>query len=318
MLKAVAGGGGAASGVTIGTSVITGGTNTRVLFDDSGVIGESAGLTFVKATGTLGLSGGAALGAGSWAAPIPVPYFRSSTVNQTGVLDVLANGAGFGAWIDVGTDFTINQTDGTFGSIGYYSGNGVGHTGTEKYAFVEQKTLGAGDAAPLVFNPTNSVKIGLNCIVPTEQWHAKLDQNSPSRFVAENANASTAAIAGFEARNAADANAYMRIRTNGTGFTTNGGYVQNYGILDSGPNLAGMNVVVRTGSFGIYTNGLAAGNLALTVDTNQKIIVASGKSFQLGNAAVTGLTPGALAALTNSTLILLDSSGQAYRVPAII
>ena len=43
--------GGAAAGITIGTSVITGGTNTRVLFDDNGVVGESAGFVYVKATG---------------------------------------------------------------------------------------------------------------------------------------------------------------------------------------------------------------------------------------------------------------------------
>lgn len=51
MLKAVAGGGG--GGITPGTTVITGGTNTRVLFDDNGVVGESGGLTYVKGTGTL-------------------------------------------------------------------------------------------------------------------------------------------------------------------------------------------------------------------------------------------------------------------------
>lgn len=64
MLKAVVGGsgGGSAAGITIGTSIITGGTDTRVLFDDAGVVGESAGVTYVKATGMLsaGLSGSAA------------------------------------------------------------------------------------------------------------------------------------------------------------------------------------------------------------------------------------------------------------------
>lgn len=54
MLKAVAvAASSAASGITAGTSVITGGTNTRVLFDDSGVIGESAGLTYTKASSLL-------------------------------------------------------------------------------------------------------------------------------------------------------------------------------------------------------------------------------------------------------------------------
>lgn len=55
MLKAVASQSLAAAGITIGTSVITGGTNTRVLFDDSGVVGEDAGLTYNKSTSALAL-----------------------------------------------------------------------------------------------------------------------------------------------------------------------------------------------------------------------------------------------------------------------
>lgn len=46
-------GGGGGGGVTIGTTAITGGTDTRVLFDDGEKVGESAGLTYVKASGTL-------------------------------------------------------------------------------------------------------------------------------------------------------------------------------------------------------------------------------------------------------------------------
>src|ERR1700687_2604365 len=46
-----AGGGG--GGITIGTTAITSGTDTRVLFDDGGKVGESAGLTYVKGTSTL-------------------------------------------------------------------------------------------------------------------------------------------------------------------------------------------------------------------------------------------------------------------------
>ncbi len=62
MLKAVSGGGGAASGITIGTSVITGGTNKRILFDDNGVIGENAALVFDKTLGQVGLTGASTTG----------------------------------------------------------------------------------------------------------------------------------------------------------------------------------------------------------------------------------------------------------------
>ena len=45
--------GSGSSGITVGTTTITSGTNTRVLFDDAGTVGESAGLTYTKATGLL-------------------------------------------------------------------------------------------------------------------------------------------------------------------------------------------------------------------------------------------------------------------------
>lgn len=48
------------------------------------------------------------------------------------------------------------------------------------------------------------------------------------------------------------------------------------------------------------------------------VIIGTGKGFQLGNNATTGLTAGVLAALTNATVVIIDGSGQAYRVPCII
>ena len=44
-------------GITIGTTAITSGTDTRVLFDDAGVIGEDAGFTYVKGTDALTVVG---------------------------------------------------------------------------------------------------------------------------------------------------------------------------------------------------------------------------------------------------------------------
>lgn len=55
MLKAVAAssGGGAASGITIGTSVITGGTDKRLFYDNNGVVGETAQWTYNNSSGLL-------------------------------------------------------------------------------------------------------------------------------------------------------------------------------------------------------------------------------------------------------------------------
>jgi len=51
--RPIQGSGGGASGLTVGTTTITSGTNTRVLFNDSGVVGEDSGFTFTKATDAI-------------------------------------------------------------------------------------------------------------------------------------------------------------------------------------------------------------------------------------------------------------------------
>lgn len=48
------------------------------------------------------------------------------------------------------------------------------------------------------------------------------------------------------------------------------------------------------------------------------VTVASGSALKLGNSAVTGLVAGAVAALTTATIVIVDASGQAYRVPCVI
>lgn len=48
------------------------------------------------------------------------------------------------------------------------------------------------------------------------------------------------------------------------------------------------------------------------------ITLTSGIALQLGNAATTGLTPGVLAATTNASIVIKDSSGTSYRVPCIV
>lgn len=70
---------------------------------------------------------------------------------------------------------------------------------------------------------------------------------------------------------------------------------------------------------GSATNLLLQYNATTTLSmTATGALVASGKTFTLGNAATTGLTAGVLAALTNASVVIFDSTGQAYRVPCII
>ena len=80
---------------------------------------------------------------------------------------------------------------------------------------------------------------------------------------------------------------------------------------------AGGSIVFRTapaGSSGTTQNALAT---VLTLTTTGAV-VASGKTLTLGNAAVTGLVAGVLAATTNASIVITDSGGQAYRIPCII
>lgn len=67
----------------------------------------------------------------------------------------------------------------------------------------------------------------------------------------------------------------------------------------------------------MYGGPIATPSAAITVPITSGNIVFGG-GVQLSNAAVTGLSAGALAATTNASIVLFDSGGQAYRVPCII
>lgn len=74
------------------------------------------------------------------------------------------------------------------------------------------------------------------------------------------------------------------------------------------------------------TNGTLTGTLAVTgastvtgvLTANGGLTIGSGQALKLGNAATTGLTAGVLAATTNATISITDSTGQVYRIPCII
>lgn len=86
------------------------------------------------------------------------------------------------------------------------------------------------------------------------------------------------------------------------------------------------NLDSHTWSLGFGTSNSSLGtstltwtdNGALTLTPTTSVVIASGKIFQIGNAAITGLGAGVLSALTNSSIVITDSTGQAYRIPCII
>ncbi len=105
-------GGVPATSITIESTAITGGTDTRFLYDDAGLIGESAGLTYTKATpavnvvsAAFGLSG--AISAPTWT----TNGVRYKNVAATLTDTTAATGTTATAYTDVGGGNTIAATN---------------------------------------------------------------------------------------------------------------------------------------------------------------------------------------------------------------
>ena len=102
-------------GITIGTTTITGGTDTRVLFNDGGVVGEDAGLTYVKGTDALTIVGPLSAGASTLgdttATSLTVDTLTTGVTLDTdgdGALSLQSASSGFAEEIRVNLDDTSN------------------------------------------------------------------------------------------------------------------------------------------------------------------------------------------------------------------
>lgn len=90
------------------------------------------------------------------------------------------------------------------------------------------------------------------------------------------------------------------------------------GSLSTGSGTSG-DIIFQTGATGAGSTAQNTATTALTIKgATQAVVVASGKTFQIGNAATTGLSAGVLAGQTNASIVITDSGGQAYRIPCII
>lgn len=102
----------------------------------------------------------------------------------------------------------------------------------------------------------------------------------------------------------------------GLGSNITGG-VLNIGTRGTGTGVGG---VINFQSHAAGASSSTLGTLATVMQITSATLVtlSSGVALRLGNAATTGLTAGVDAALTNATIVLQDSTGQAYRIPCII
>jgi len=102
----------------------------------------------------------------------------------------------------------------------------------------------------------------------------------------------------------------------GVGSNITGGTL-NIGTRGTGTGTGGI-INFQSHAAGASSSTLGTLATVLSISSSTLITVASGVSLKLGNAATTGLGAGVLAALTNASIVLTDSTGQAYRIPCII
>lgn len=143
--------GGGSSGITISTTTITGGTDTRVLFDDAGTVGEDAGLVFNKTTNFLTVTGGGITLSTSTINKVTItPPATSATFTiadgKTFTISNTLTLAGTDSTVMTfpSTSATIARTDAANTFTGHQTIEGVtstGATGTGRFVFDNTPTL---------------------------------------------------------------------------------------------------------------------------------------------------------------------------------
>jgi len=117
-------------------------------------------------------------------------------------------------------------------------------------------------------------------------------------------------------------------RANATGNATKVTTYRGFRVVDASASS------IVEGFLGQIASGTGKWNLSMTGTADNRIVgnttlggsgspavachIAGGGALRLGNAASTGLVAGALAATTNASIVIQDSTGQAYRIPCII
>lgn len=391
--------GSGSGGVSIGAP-ITGGTDKRILFDDGGVVGESAGLNYTKASGNLAstLYNGNTFTTGTYtltgAAGKTFTFSNTLTLAGTDASTLNIGGGG-----TLGTAAT--QNTGTSGANVPLLNGANAFSGQTSFQFGSSSTLLLDAANVLALrNGTTAQRLKIfNTFTDSSngEWF-DIDWASTANtvIIGTNKNGTGVArglqieiggstVATFGASTAAFAGAVSAAGVlTGTGSIENPLYLRSgasggpiLSTAGSGANATSLDVAstgtttgkairiygTNNASFGAQTNyqrlilddnlttanmctvaadnggtGVAAGlqfGVAKTTGGGVTIVgsfdttglfnvlgtglkIVSGSSLTLGNAATTGLAAGVLAATTNATIVLTDSTGQAYRIPCII
>lgn len=219
------------------------------------------------------------------------PYTGGSTTTNTPQL-YINSGAVPTTWPTAGTMFGINTPSGFTGSFLDFHTNG----GVTKFNVDSNGSLTVGSSVTL---PSTGLFFWSGGAILSNAGSGKLQLGL--------ADGATASAQSLYAQSIATGNSNVA----GAPLTVRGS-------LSTGSGTSG-DIIFQTGGTGAAVAVQNTATTALTIKgATQAVVVASGKTFQIGNAATTGLTAGVLAALTNATIVITDSTGQAYRIPCII
>lgn len=216
---------------------------------------------------------------------------------------------------------------------------GLKVTGAATGGTVALAATDSGSNTNLTINAKGSGTIGIGSVSIGAVTIAPATTIGASLTVQGNISASAAGVFSWNTRGTISSPAFGSTQF-GPADTDLGGGAQT--LRFQGPsvggtsNVAGPNATIL-GTLGkgsansgdiIFQTGGAVGASGTTIATATEslrikgvtgaVTIASGKSLVLGNAAVTGLTAGVLSATTNATIVIIDSTGQAYRIPCII
>jgi hypothetical protein len=219
--------------------------------------GIQGGEIVINNIGNAGI-GNVTISNGSWdESQAAVTYIRPNDANSPGILDILCNGNGgstgqTGSWIDVGSDYTVDHTNGEFIMISKLP---------SEYGFIAVKGLGTGTARPLVLQPGSAGTVTTNGQIcsgtasPTGvyQYYFQWNQNTGTQLVVENTNTGTAAFAQMGVSNEnSNSNGLLALDSLGSGFASSGAFIANTGVLDAGSGLTSLGILTRNASANIY------------------------------------------------------------------
>lgn len=313
VISSTGGGGGTGANptATIGLTAVNGSATTFLRSDGAPPLSQAIAPNWSAAhqfsvAGALSASAvsitGAPVTGGSGTTTFPLVYINSgsapTTFSTSGTLLGLNSPSGFtGSAIDLHLN----------GGVSLFSVNGSGGIST-------QSTIQASSGSSSIGGVTLNSGIVTASTISTGNSSGKIELDNANTFITSAAVA-TLQLGNLDAAGPVAQTLSAQSVITGTSNTAGANWTLQ-GSRSTGTGVGG-SIIFATSPAGSTGSTQNAATTALTINTTGTVI-ASGKTLTLGNAATTALTPGVLAATTNATIVLTDSTGQAYRIPCII